>query len=242
MWLPRPDGLHQRRRGLRCGWLAAAVAAVILIGCSSDTTTPTEHSTRTGRPTPSVQPTDRSFPPIVDPPEGTAVADDSAGDLVNDADEDVAGPAYVDVLSLHAVASPNQLTISLDIAGRAPAVDPSVEELTYLVMIDTDAAEEPDYWLTAENRSTGRFTAVLTDWAANTQYELDDAEFTGGVGFDGDTLNLQVHRDDLGNPSSLRVLVWTQQYVGGVVTAKDYVPDAAAAETGAPDEWTVVLP
>ena len=176
-------------------------------------------------------------------PPTSASLDDPAGDLTSLEGAAVAGPAHLDALRVEASVDGETLFVTLRLASGPPSgVDGSVEQMTYLIVIDTDGPEDMDYWVTAENRSSGNFAFTLTDWADSYTYDTDTGDYPGAGAIADDTILWRLPLDALGSPSRLRISIWAQLSVDFEPVAEDFVPDGGPDLSGDPVGWLVVLP
>ncbi len=145
---------------------------------------------------------------------------DDVGDLVNGEDEPVAGPAYIDVTGVDARVLSGGLQISIGLAGAMPVTLPFDDEpLSYTVVIKTtDAPDDVGYWWSYENRADGSFSSSVTTF--------DPTGTTpGNMVSAGQTLVGLLPLEDLGDPTTIRLCVLTQQSSPDLeVLAEDNVP------------------
>lgn len=222
------------------GLPAVAIVWTVLAGCSA------EPARTTPRETPRTEASQRVETPVSEAAPGPPAyvsLDDPAGDLAALDGTPVSGPAHMDALRVEASVEGDSLQVTLRLAGNPPTgVDGSVEQINYLVIIDTDGPQEMDYWLTAENRSSGEYAYALTDYSIGYNYDSENDEFPGSATVADDLVLWRIPLAALGDPSSMRLSIWTQASLDFEPYAEDYIPDAASDLSADSAAWVVVLP
>ncbi|GEM_PF-1775544 len=139
--------------------------------------------------------------------------DDSVGQLVTDAIDDLVSPEgepaigvlYADIASLVAAREGRELVVELDLGNTPRRVDPDVETLAYSVVIDVDDDGEADHRLrhAADPGGDGRLVPSLEALATG-KVRAGDA-FPGSVSVIGTTVIWRVRTDALGGGSRYRL-------------------------------------
>ncbi len=162
---------------------------------------------------------------VIPPPDApdTGPSEASLGDAGDDVlDRDgqiVTTPGYSDISSLGAsLVSDRRLLITLQLVNAAPVrMDPEIEALRLVVVIDVDGDGQPDFRLLYANDIEGEdgFSWSLEDRRTG-EVRSGDA-FPGSVTVDGRRVVFSVRRSVLGAPRSYRLAATVERvyYPGG---------------------------
>jgi hypothetical protein len=156
---------------------------------------------------------------------GSASFKDPRGDLLDENDEAVGRPRYVDVRSFAAETSDTDLLLRMELDAAPPKSHSSeVESLSYIFVIEATGDEEWDYWIGLDNRTDGSYVGSLDDFVDTHHYE--GAEFRGTVVLVDEIILARVPLTLLRSPTTLGVCVITQSTdaVSGAVEAEDNAP------------------
>jgi LysM repeat protein len=179
---------------------------------------------------------------IVIPPPGapdtgprSASFTDGADDAVDDGGQPTTTPGYADITRASAeLLDDRRIRIDLTLVNAPPArMDPAVETVRYVVVVDIDADGQPDYRLLYANdvEGTAGFATALLD--RRTGKVRTGGDFPGQVSVSGRTVSFTVRRQALGSPRTFAVAVAVQReyHPGG---ASD--PEEEASSDLAPDQ------
>ncbi len=158
--------------------------------------------------------------PPPDAPSGlpeAASIDDAFGDQVDDHDNPVFAPGYVDIAGVDVSVDATYLIVEIRTVATPIATDPDVEPIEYDAYVDTNDDGQPNFEFKASNTldPSRTWAAVVIDLATNAASQVDD--FPGSFTV-GSTVRFQVDRNVLGDTREYRVAVIVQRhyYVGGV--------------------------
>ncbi len=152
---------------------------------------------------------------VIPPPDApdtgprSASFTDGSDDAVDDQERQVATPGYGDITRASAeLVDDRRIRIDLTLVAPPPGrMDPSVEALRYVAVIDVDSDGQPDYRLLYGNDVEGEkgFGRVLLDRRTGKVRSGDD--FPGQVSVEGRKVSFIVRRQALGSPRSFAVAV-----------------------------------
>jgi hypothetical protein len=133
-----------------------------------------------------------------DPPTGTLVLVDSAGDLADPATgEPLDGPAVMDLVGLEVMADGSQLAVRFQVAEMVvEAPDPVTTTVDLVLNIDTDGDGFQDFHVQVD--SVDGWQATLFDYDTVFETELGPAIVVD------DTLGAVILLSELGFPSTMR--------------------------------------
>lgn len=151
---------------------------------------------------------------IVIPPPGapdtgprSASFTDGSDDAADSDGQQVSTPGYADITRASAeLADDRRLRVDLTLVNAPPPrMDPSVETVRYVVVIDVDGDGQPDYRLLYSNDVEGEsgFAPVLLD--RRTGKVRAGGDFPGQVSVKGRTVSFLVRRQALDSPRSFSV-------------------------------------
>jgi hypothetical protein len=175
----------------------------------------------------------------VEPASGTL--EDATGDLRDQSGAPVAGYGYIDITMLTGAVAASDLVVQLTLAAAPPDLDASVDEITYLIILDTHGDDDPEYWIGLQNLSDAAYRPTMNDWVAGTAFDGD--AFPGGAAVEGRLAAWRVPLGALGSPGRIRMSAVTQDVLAasGEVVAEDQLPDPAGGWRDRGAEWLVVL-
>jgi LysM repeat protein len=162
------------------------------------------------------------IPPPGAPDEGprSATFTDGSDDAVDSGGELVATPGYADITRASAeLVDDRRIRFELTLVNAPPArMDPSVETVRYVVVVDVDSDGQPDYRVLYANdlEDVSGFAAALLDRRSGKV--RSGADFPGQVSVQGRRVSLTVRRQALGSPSTFAVAVSVE---------REYRPDGA---------------
>ena len=173
-------------------------------------------------------------PDAPDKGPNTASIGDARDDVVDPDGQPVGGQAYTDITSLVArIESANTLAVQLVLLHAPPLrTDPSVEVLTYTVIIDTEGDGQPNFRLVYGDAIDGQ-TGFAGSFEDRTTGEiLSGAAFPGTVTVGDRAITFRVDRSRLGEQRHYAVAAMAERafYPGGsgdpdVEASADYAPD-----------------
>lgn len=169
---------------------------------------------------------------IVIPPPGapdtgprSATVVDGSQDAVDRAGQGIETPGYADLTRANVeLVDDRRIRVELVLVNAPPArMDPGVEAVRYIAVVDVDADGQPDYRLVYANDVEGEtgFVGALLD--RRTGKVRAGPDFPGQVAVQGRKVMLTVRRQALGSPRSFAVAVSVE---------RDYRPDGP----GDPDQ------
>ena len=153
---------------------------------------------------------------IVIPPPGapdtgprSATVVDGSDDAVDPGGEDVSTPGYADITSATAeLVDDRRMRVEVTLVSAPPArMDPDVEAVRYVAVVDVDADGQPDYRVLYANDvedQTGFVGALLDRRSGKVRA---GADFPGQVAVQGRRVLLTVRRQALGSPRSFSVAI-----------------------------------
>lgn len=186
---------------------------------------------------------------IVIPPPGapetgprSASFRDGSDDAVGADDEQVSTPGYADITSASAeLVDDRRIQVELALVNAPPdRMDPAIEALRYIVVVDVDADGQPDFRLVYGNDVEGEsgFSQALLDRRSGKVRRGD--EFPGQVEIQGRRVVFTVRRQALGSPRTFALAASVE---------RDYRPggrsdpDVEASVDRAPDQqWPLPNP
>ena len=136
--------------------------------------------------------------PSDEPLTDSLVVQDATGDLYDGyTGEPTEGPAYTDITGLAVTVGAESLTVQYDVAATVPAApDPAKMTVGYLLAIDTDGDNLPNYHIDIGSENGWRVNFATYD--PPTGSLLDDAVVVD------DSLTASVPLELLGSPSEMR--------------------------------------
>jgi LysM repeat protein len=151
---------------------------------------------------------------IIPPPDApdtgprSASIGDGSEDVVDLDGQPVATQGYADITSVSAeLVDDRRIVVDVVLVNAPPArMDPDVETIRYVVVIDVDGDGQPDYRLLYANDVEGQtgFAAALQDRRTGRERAGADA-FPGSVTVSGRRVSFLVRRQALGSPRSFAV-------------------------------------
>jgi LysM repeat protein len=153
---------------------------------------------------------------LVIPPPGapdtgprSATVVDGSDDAVDTAGQGVTTPGYADLTRATAeLIDDRRIRVELTLVSGPPArMDPSVEAVRYVAVVDVDSDGQPDYRVVYANdvEDEDGFTGALLDRRSGKVRA--GADFPGQVGVEGRRVLLTVRRQAMGSPRSFAVAV-----------------------------------
>jgi LysM repeat protein len=166
---------------------------------------------------------------IVIPPPGapdtgprTATVVDGADDAADQGGEVVSTPGYADLTSASAeLVDDRRIRVEFTLVTSPPErMDPAIEIVRYIAVVDVDSDGQPDYRLVYANDLEGErgFTSALLD--RRTGRVRAGSDFPGQVAVTGRRVMLTVRRQAMGSPRSFAVAVSVE---------REYRPDGAGS-------------
>jgi len=151
---------------------------------------------------------------IVIPPPGapdtgprSASFTDGADDAVDEAGEDISTPGYADITGASAeLLDDRRIRIELTLVNAPPdRMDPAIEAMRYVVVIDVDGDGQPDFRLLYANDIEGQsgFSRAFLD--RRTGKVRSGTDFPGQVEVQGRRVVFTVRRQALGSPRTFAV-------------------------------------
>jgi LysM repeat protein len=132
---------------------------------------------------------------------------DGSDDAVDENDEETSTPGYADITSATAeLVDDRRIRIQLTLVNAPPErMDPSIEAVRYIVVVDVDADGQPDYRLLYANDVDGQsgFARALLDRRSGKVRTGDD--FPGQVDVQGRRVLFTIRRQALGSPRTFAV-------------------------------------
>jgi len=134
---------------------------------------------------------------------------DGSDDPVDSGGQSVSTPGYADITSTTAeLVDDRRIRIEFTLVTAPPTrMDPSVEAVRYVAVVDVDSDGQPDYRLIYANDVEGEsgFAAALLDRRSGKVRA--GADFPGQISVSGRRVTLTVRRQALGSPRSFALAV-----------------------------------
>jgi LysM repeat protein len=142
------------------------------------------------------------IPPFDAPdiPPSIAVVADPENDLSDEQGFDTTGPGYADLTGFAVRLLDFDLAMELKLRNTPPNVDPTVEDVVYVINIDTTGDGEPDYSVTYANNLPGQVGYQADLRNRSTNEEQVGALFPGTVEVARTSIKITVALSALGSP------------------------------------------